>query len=130
MEIDKSLIINIDQNMINTVLRNLLSNAVKFTPKNGHILISCLENKDYVLIKIKDSGIGMPENIRENLFNIGAKTSREGTDGESSSGLGLLLCKEYIEMHDGTIIVESIENEGSTFIFSLDKNLGIKMDEE
>jgi len=126
INIDKSLKIDIDPNMINTVLRNLISNAVKFTPKNGNIIISANEDKDFVYIQIKDSGIGIPESIKENLFNIGAKTSRKGTDGEASSGLGLLLCKEYVELHGGRIGVESQENEGSTFYFSLNKNLILK----
>lgn len=122
LDVDENLTIEIDQNMINTVLRNLVSNAVKFTPKNGKISISAKENDDYVNIQIKDSGIGMPDSIKENLFNIGAKTSREGTDGESSSGLGLLLCKEYVEMHNSKIWVESQENVGSTFNFSISKS--------
>lgn len=125
LNLNKEILIDIDQNMINTVLRNLMSNAVKFTPKNGNILITANEDSEFVYVHIKDTGIGIPDSIKDNLFNIGAKTSREGTDGEASSGLGLLLCKEYVEMHKGKIWVESEENAGSTFNFSLSKKLEI-----
>ncbi len=128
LNVDSSLVINVDQNMINTVLRNLLSNAVKFTPHNGVIHIIAIDEEFFVKMQIKDSGIGMPDKIKENLFNIGAKTSREGTDGESSSGLGLLLCKEYVEKHSGEIWVESEENKGSTFIFTLTKSIKVEND--
>lgn len=110
-----------DNQMVNTVLRNLLSNANKFTRKHGLIKISAREISEEIEINITDSGIGMPENILNNLFKLGEKTSRKGTDYESSSGLGLLLCKEFIEKNKGKIWVESKEEIGTTFYFTLPK---------
>lgn len=130
INVDRNTYLVFDQNMINTVLRNLVSNAVKFTPVDGQISITVNDEPDYVIILTKDSGIGMPDSIKENLFNIGAKTSREGTNGEASSGLGLLLCKEYVEFHKGKIWVETQENMGSTFYFSISKNIKIKESHE
>jgi signal transduction histidine kinase len=100
------------------VIRNILSNAVKFTPNGGTILIQGKEDDKNTTISIKDSGIGMDAKILENLFKLDVKTNRKGTEDEASSGLGLILCKEFIEKHGGKIWVESEENMGSTFYFS------------
>ncbi len=109
-----------DSNMLQSILRNLLSNAVKFTNNGGDIVISAraVEN-DRIEIAIKDSGIGMSQNIMDKLFHIDARVNRKGTQNEPSSGLGLLLCKEFIEKHNGRIWVESEENKGSTFYFTI-----------
>jgi PAS domain S-box-containing protein len=105
-----------DLSMLNTVFRNLLSNAVKFTPNNGSILVSCEVNDDKnLVISISDNGIGMDKVLLDNLFNIEYKTSRLGTNGEISSGLGLILCKDFTEKLGGRIDVESNENTGSIF---------------
>ncbi|HEY5122370.1 MAG TPA: HAMP domain-containing sensor histidine kinase [Ignavibacteria bacterium] len=108
-----------DKSMLNTIIRNFVSNAVKFTRKGGRILISAkiLENK--VEISIKDTGIGMNGDLIKNLFRIDMKIGRKGTDDEPSTGLGLLLCKEYIEKHTGKITIKSEEGKGSEFVFSL-----------
>lgn len=108
-----------DTQMVNTVIRNLLSNANKFTRKGGLIKITAREIDNEIEISIADSGIGIPEDILKNLFKLGEKTSRKGTDYESSSGLGLLLCKEFVEKNNGRIWVESTEDIGTTFYFTL-----------
>ncbi len=124
-KIPNALMLNVDVSMINTVLRNILTNAIKFTPKHGTIEIGILETEaelketDKITAYIKDSGIGIPDSIIQKLFKIEERVSRLGTDGESSTGLGLLLCKEFIQMHGCDIWVESKEGEGSTFKFTL-----------
>jgi signal transduction histidine kinase len=116
-----------DENMVRFVIRNLLSNAVKYTPKGGAISISIATTvNDTVVVSIKDTGIGMPQKIMENLFRIDASNYRPGTDGESSSGLGLLLCKEFAEKNGGMIWAESEEGKGSVFSFSIPEYVQIK----
>ena len=118
--IDDYIYVLADRESIKTVLRNLISNAIKFTPHGGIITLeSKLVNSNFVEISVRDSGIGMPESIRENLFKIDKKVSRPGTDQEPSTGLGLILCKELVEKHGGKIWVESQENKGSIFFFTL-----------
>lgn len=109
-----------DTNMLQTVLRNLLSNAIKFTPKGGDVSISAMSpDEAHIVVSISDTGIGMSPAIIENLFNIGGKTNRAGTENEPSSGLGLLLCKEFIEKNNGQIWVKSEMGKGSTISFSI-----------
>jgi signal transduction histidine kinase len=108
-----------DINLINTVLRNLLSNAVKFTEKEGMITVHADRLKDHVAIAVKDTGIGISRDNIDKLFRIDDKYTREGTEHESGTGLGLLLCKEFVEKHGGKIWVESQEGKGSEFIFSI-----------
>ncbi len=109
----------IDKNLISSVLRNLLSNAIKFTPKNGKVFIQAHRVQDNIEICVKDTGIGIPENIGNNIFRIDVKYTREGTEQEKGTGLGLLLCREFIERHGGKIWVESKLGEGSEFKFTL-----------
>lgn len=117
--IDSNLTIQADAKMLSTILRNLISNAVKFTNKDGKIIISHTENKDFHIISVSDDGIGMSEEIKNNLFKNPNYTSRTGTAGETSTGLGLVICKEYVEKHGGKIWVESEENKGTTFYFTI-----------
>jgi signal transduction histidine kinase len=106
--------------MINSIIRNLISNAVKFTPRNGSITIYFkIINENNVEIFIQDTGIGMNEEFKTKLFKIDEQTSRTGTEGEASTGLGLLLCKEFVEKHGGIIKIESEEGKGSTFSFTM-----------
>lgn len=106
----------VDEHMFRLIIRNLLSNAIKFTPQGGTISISIIpDNKNSVEIAVKDTGIGMPPKTVEELFRIDVNNSRPGTEGESSNGLGLLLCKEFVERNNGKIRVESEEGKGSTF---------------
>jgi two-component system, sensor histidine kinase and response regulator len=113
------IVVNADRQMLNIILRNLISNAIKFTPRGGSIRISAEHKKKKTIIKVQDSGIGMGDEMVENLFKLDVRTSRAGTEGERSTGLGLILCKEFVAYHNGTIRVESKENEGATFIIEL-----------
>jgi len=112
-----------DPHMIQTVFRNLIINAIKFTPEGGCIKLSVHNNENgQMFFSIKDSGIGMDQDTLNTLFRIDFKNNRSGTNGEPSSGLGLLLCKEFIEKHGGSIWVESEVDKGSTFSFNLGKS--------
>ncbi len=117
--VNEELEIFADIPMINTVFRNLISNAVKFTPKKGSITIFAEKTVGELCITIQDTGIGMSEDILGKLFKVDQKVSRPGTEGESSTGLGLLLCKEFIEKHGGRIWVESEVGNGSKFKFTI-----------
>ena len=108
-----------DKNLISSVLRNLLSNAIKFTPKNGKVFIHAYKTKDSIEICVKDTGIGIPEEIGNSIFRIDVKYTREGTEQEKGTGLGLLLCREFVERHGGRIWVESKLGEGSEFKFTI-----------
>lgn len=120
ISINSSISVLADKESLKTILRNLLSNAIKFTPSGGEILLTTrFVQKGFVEICVKDSGIGMPDSIKDNLFSISTKVSRPGTDKEPSTGLGLILCKELVEKHGGKISVESKEGAGSTFSFTL-----------
>lgn len=106
-----------DENMMQTILRNLGSNAIKFTPPSGEVLILTRESEDGSGVEfiVKDNGIGMPEEVQSQLFRIDARGTRKGTDKEAGTGLGLILCKEFVEFQGGDIAVESREGEGSVF---------------
>lgn len=109
-----------DSHLLETVIRNLVSNALKFTPKGGKVSLSAKTDGDKnIEISFKDTGIGMNQSMVENLFRLDVKTNRLGTNGELSTGLGLLLCKEFIEKHGGKIWVESEVGKGSTFYFTI-----------
>ena len=128
IDISNQLEVFADNNMLQTVIRNLVSNAVKFTPKGGKINILAKTNIDKsVEVSVMDSGIGMNQVMVDNLFCLDVKTNRVGTDGEPSIGLGLLLCKEFVEKHGGKLLVKSEEGKGSTFYFAIPGN---KMHEE
>ncbi len=119
-EIDESLTILADHKMVDSVIRNLLSNAIKFTPREGSIQITAERIPgNMIMISMADTGIGMNNELQENLFKLEAKISRPGTEDEPSTGLGLLLSKEFVEKHGGSIWAESLENQGSTFRFTL-----------
>ncbi len=119
-EIDSTLKVFADDRMILTVLRNLISNAVKFTKSGGKVTIKSERlSNGKIEISVADNGIGIAEENIEKLFKIEEKVRSLGTEGELSTGLGLLLCKEFIDIHGGVIWVESKENIGSTFSFCL-----------
>ncbi len=106
--------------MLQTVIRNLLSNAIKFNPKGGSVIISAKPADDQMtLISVKDTGIGMSDKMRDDLFRIEANTKRPGTEGELSTGLGLLLCKEFVGKQGGKIWVESEQLKGTVFSFTI-----------
>jgi len=104
-----------DFNMIKTIIRNLLSNSIKFTNQKGNIIISYEKNHTYHILRIRDNGMGLKEEAIPLLFVPGGQKSRYGTANEKGSGIGLLICKEFIDRHNGYIHVESTVNEGSTF---------------
>jgi signal transduction histidine kinase len=101
------------------VLRNLISNAIKFTHSGGQVTISSLEVNGFVEIRVSDNGIGIADNEIEKLFRIDVKVSNRGTANERGTGLGLILCKEFVERSGGKIWVESQLEKGSNFIFTL-----------
>ena len=109
-----------DKPMIDMVIRNLISNAIKFSNSGGTVTIeSSVTEAGEIEISVTDQGIGIPEPLRGNLFRLGETTSRRGTSGELSTGLGLILCQECIVRHGGTLRVESEEGNGSRFIINL-----------
>jgi signal transduction histidine kinase len=111
-----------DEKMINSVLKNLLSNAVKFARKGGKVVGKAREIEEgMVEISVADTGVGIPSDIIGKLFKLGEKVGSKGTDNELSIGLGLVLCKEFVEKNGGRIWVESKEGKGSTFGFTLKK---------
>jgi signal transduction histidine kinase len=121
-EVDGSLICWVDKNMINTVIRNLISNALKFTDENGFVKVVSEDwDDDRVKISVVDNGIGMDEEDIPKLFNITTNFSSEGTNSEVGTGLGLILCKEFVEKNDGRIWAESEKGKGSTFSFTIPK---------
>ncbi len=111
-----------DEKMISTVLRNLLTNAVKFTERGGKVTVRANETRDGMIeISVTDTGVGIPDDVIDKLFIVGEKVGTTGTDDEPSTGLGLILCKEFVEKHGGKIWVESKEGVGSTFYFTIQK---------
>jgi len=119
ISIPENLIVHADQTMIGTVLRNLISNAIKFTHHGGNISISSETKDDFVIVKVIDNGIGIKKEIIEKLFKLGENISMLGTKSERGTGIGLLLCKDFVEKNNGKIWVESIPEKGSTFYFTL-----------
>src|SRR5688572_32406425 len=107
-----------DVNMIRSVFRNLLTNAIKFTKPNGTISISAYRVNHKIILSVADSGVGIPEKNRARLFTISSITT-QGTKQEKGTGLGLLLCKEFVEKNGGSIWFETLEGKGTTFYFSL-----------
>lgn len=120
----KKLAVYADKKMISSIIRNLLSNAIKFTASEGNITISSkeisLNGKKMIETTISDTGIGMSEEKLNNLFKIEHNYRSTGTNNETGSGLGLILCKEFIERNNGTIKVKSKLNVGSSFIFTVE----------
>ena len=112
-----NLTISADKNMIRTILRNLISNAIKFTHKNGTVEVRAAIRNNQVEISVSDNGIGMTREFISKLFSIDADLSTRGTENEKGTGLGLFLCKEFVEKHHGKIWVESVPGKGSIFRF-------------
>ncbi|PKP10024.1 MAG: hypothetical protein CVU09_08960 [Bacteroidetes bacterium HGW-Bacteroidetes-4] len=108
-----------DQNMLNTIVRNLLANAIKFTYPGGQITINLISHSDYHEISVSDTGMGMSPETVSKLFKASTKSTVAGTQNERGTGLGLLICKEFVERHGGSIRAESETNIGSTFYFTL-----------
>ncbi len=121
LDIPKEFLVIADKNMLASILRNLISNAMKFTNDDGYIKISAKVVDKFIEIAVKDSGIGMDAEIIKRLFLFEGQSGRKGLHGEQSTGLGLSLCREFIEKQRGKIWVESEENVGSTFFFTIPK---------
>ncbi|MDA3912067.1 MAG: hybrid sensor histidine kinase/response regulator [Bacteroidales bacterium] len=119
--IDKKLKVNADANMLKTIIRNLISNALKFTNPGGEIQLNATSDLNYTQIEVRDNGIGMDEKTMNKLFRLDENSSRKGTNNETGTGLGLIICKEFIQQHNGEIWVESEMGKGSSFFFSLPK---------
>lgn len=115
----EGLSVEFDEYMINSVIGNLLSNAIKFTNKKGLIEIEVFVENEFAKVRIKDNGIGMDSKQKNNLFDLASHISTPGTNQEAGTGLGLILCKEFIDIHNGHITVDSTLNQGSTFTISL-----------
>ena len=119
VEIDPDFVVWADSNMLNTVIRNLMSNAIKYTHNKGVIDVSGTERDDYIEIVVKDNGVGIHKDTIDKLFKIEHKISSPGTNDERGTGLGLILCKEFVEKHGGRIWLASELGKGSTFYFTI-----------
>ena len=123
IDIPLNLSVFADLNMFQTIIRNLVSNSLKFTPQGGRITIETNPvSNNFVEISVTDTGIGMGSEMLKNLFSLDVNSKRPGIDGEHSTGLGLLLCKEFVERHGGEIKVESQEKKGTRFRFTIPIN--------
>mgnify|MGYP001269053989 CR=1 FL=1 len=111
--------VRVDQSMFKTVIRNLISNAIKYTRVGGKILISLRESFNHIEMSVVDNGIGIKKEQLEQLFRIEQNQSTRGTQNEKGTGLGLILCKEFVERHGGKIWVESEPGKGSCFLFTV-----------
>jgi two-component system sensor histidine kinase VicK len=108
-------VVEVDQDKFMHVMQNLVSNAIKFTPQGGHIRIRVQQEPDSVLISVSDDGIGIPKDLQPRLFDRFTKARRPGLRGEAPTGLGLSIVKRMVELHGGTLWVESEEHQGATF---------------
>jgi ligand-binding sensor domain-containing protein/signal transduction histidine kinase len=118
-KVEHGITVYADPDMVNTIVRNLLTNSIKYSNNGGVINVEAVLKKDCVQVCVSDSGVGMSEKTRNNLFKLDVHQSSEGTANEPGTGLGLLLCKEFIGRHKKEIWAESIEGEGSKFYFTL-----------
>jgi signal transduction histidine kinase len=116
---ENNLKIHADFNTTFTVIRNLVSNAIKFTQPNGIIWLNAYRRDSKALIEVRDSGVGMPQDMVSRLFDLETSISTKGTRNETGTGLGLILCKEFVELNNGKIYVESEQGKGTTFYVTL-----------
>lgn len=108
-----------DKNMIKTVFRNLISNAIKYSELGGEIYIETNELPNLIQIEIRDYGIGIPDEVVQKLFKIDQTHSTQGTLNETGTGLGLILCKEFIDKHRGEIWIQNKRKKGTSFFFTI-----------
>jgi signal transduction histidine kinase len=120
-QIEENTLVFGDKGMIFTIFRNLIINAIKFTPLEGKIIVSAENEGDKCKIHVKDFGVGISEEVKMKLFNKGEIYTTLGTENESGTGLGLKLCKEFIEKHNQEIGIISSLDQGSDFWFTLEK---------
>jgi len=122
--VSKGCMIEADKTMISSILRNLLDNALKFTPSGGQIEVSAHIEENMLEVWVKDTGIGMEKEVIDKLFLAATHASTEGTAHEKGNGLGLYICRDFVEMHGGKLWAESKKDAGTTFKFSIPaKNL-------
>ncbi len=112
-----------DKAMISSILRNFISNAIKFTMPGGKVVVTVEEKPREIIFSVKDTGVGISKERVDDIFKIDHMYSTMGTDNEKGTGMGLTLCKDFVEMHSGKIWVESEEGIGSCFCFSLNKSI-------
>ncbi|RHJ90397.1 hybrid sensor histidine kinase/response regulator [Bacteroides sp. AM07-16] len=117
--LDKELMGSVDIDMLKTITRNIISNALKFSFDGGTITVSTKVDGEYVIVSIKDTGKGIKKEDQQKLLNQSTHFTTYGTNNEKGSGLGLMLCKDFVELHDGKLWFESEEGKGTTFYFSL-----------
>lgn len=110
---------NADPEMLRTILRNLLVNAIKFTHSSGAVTVSAETEGENVVFSISDTGVGIPHDQISRLFTLDGSRSTPGTGNEQGTGLGLLLCKEFVNLHGGKIWVQSSPEKGSVFSFTM-----------
>ena len=126
-EIEEEILVEADPNLLNFILRNLISNAIKFTDTDGTVTMGAIYDKNnsnknphkMIHIFVKDTGVGMSEDIAKKIFITDQHVTTRGTANEKGTGLGLMVCKEFVEKQNGKIWVESIEGQGTTFTFSM-----------
>lgn len=118
-DIPEDVSIYADRNLLSTILRNLISNAVKYTLNGGQVRVFCEQNSNEITISVEDTGIGMSEKQLDNLFRLNSNVTMPGTSEEKGTGLGLILCREFVDMHQGKIWASSKPKEGSIFSFTL-----------
>ncbi|NOQ24843.1 MAG: tetratricopeptide repeat protein [Bacteroidales bacterium] len=121
IQIEKNTLVFGDKGMIFTIFRNLIINAIKFTPLGGKVIVSAENKRDKFIIHVQDFGVGISEDVKSKLFDKGEVYSTLGTEDESGTGLGLKLCKEFVEKHNQEIGVISSLDQGSDFWFTLEK---------
>lgn len=117
-EVSPNTMVYADKNMVTTIVRNLINNSIKFT-KEGGVTVLCSDENGMKKVVVKDTGIGMTEEVKNKLFRIDVHHTTQGTSGEAGTGLGLIICKEFVEINRGKIWVESEPGKGSSFIFTL-----------
>ena len=120
-KLNGEILVDADHNMVDLIIRNLMSNAIKFTPEKGKVELSIRQLDHVYEILISDTGVGIPEKDLPRLFEPSDYLSTYGTNNEKGSGLGLILCKEFVELNGGHITVKSVVGKGSTFAFTLKK---------
>jgi len=123
-EIPEDIVVKADKNMLSTIIRNLISNAIKFTRKGGVITLNACSVSDEneqpnIKVTVKDTGVGISPKRQSKLFKISENHTTKGTDKEKGTGIGLILCREFVEIHGGKIWVESEVGKGSSFHFTI-----------
>jgi signal transduction histidine kinase len=124
VEVEGDVTVVADMRAIKQVIVNLLANAVKFTPAGGKIEVRCHEEEDAVHVRVRDSGIGIAEDLQESVFEAFHRGDAKLARQYDGTGLGLSVCRRFVEMHGGRIWLESVPNRGTTVFFRLPKRTG------